>query len=757
MFPASLLTLFFGAVLLLPEPLRAAEEERVLASLRDAQVKESAGQRNDIDALKRLHATSSGAGRALANLALGAAFAKDSPAVALQHLAFARAGLVRRPEFLTVLSYYEALALSGVGDFPASTALLKQEISSARAGEGFRRALYSLLLVNLVRQGDNSGFLDYYDDFARKFPAARRYQKFAVRFAKALDSRPLREGFSSVLESLSYSYPYSAESQWAFRRLLSLQCDEDPKARKHALSRELLVSLGRNGALDEGIPDLVGVMLEGSLQDGSRGTRKLDPVELIESLNRAKRGDQALDKALDELEHARLWKDQKLEQRLLTVLVRIYFNQQDYLSADRMISIMRKKFPEALENQKIRELMAENYSRLGSHRLAAVEYSTLAGRHPGNPQYPWLQFWSFYRAGLYDDARSIANQSNFPGGFDRENGIDTQYWLARMLSKTNPAAAQAQLADIVERAGESFYGLMAAIRLGQEVTPEPVKELAQDNSKSVQPVLGFDDSVALDELRLAGVFLEARMVEAARLQMAGISWADQDAEESLVLGQFAFMVDNFRAGLSVASKMSGDRSAKPSSLSALTRDRGSRPVWKMLYPLAYAPLVDVFGKQTGVDKFFVLSIMRTESHYNPDAQSPVGAQGLMQIMPATAVRIARLLGDSDFSVNRLREPKVSIAYGSYYLWKLLRYYKGNYALAAAAYNAGPAAVNIWVDACKGCEIDEFVETIPYRETRRYVKSTLRNLVAYRSIYGGRPFTAAELTMPSQLAEGEVLF
>jgi soluble lytic murein transglycosylase-like protein len=747
------------------EALFAAEEERVLGSLRDEQVKESTGQRNDADALKRLYGGSSGAGRALANLALGAFYAKDAPAVARQHLALARGGLARRPEFLTALSYYEALSLAGVGDFVASSALLKHELASGRPGEGWMRAIYSVLLVNLVRLGEDTAFLSYYDDFARKFPAARRYQKFAVRFAKALDSPPHREEFANVLESLSYGYPYTAESRWAFRRLLSLHCDDDLKSRKFPVSRDLLVSLGRNGALDEGIPDLIGVLLQGTLNDGRRGTRKLDPVELIESLNRARRGDQALEMALSQLDQARLWKDERLEQRLLAVLVRIYFNQQDYLSANRILSILRKKFPALIENQKIRELMAENYSRLGSHRLAAVEYSSLAGRHPGDAAYPWMQFWSFYRGGLFDDARKVASGRNFLGGFDRENGNDTQYWLARMLERSDPSAAKSRFEELAERAGDSFYGIMAALRLRQKIEPEKMPDVPEDssianqraNSRVNHAALGFDDSQPLDELKLAGIFLEARMIEAARLQMAGISWSDQDAEESMVLGQFAFMVDNFRAGLNVAGRMGGEKIPKIKSLSFLTKDRASRPVWKMLYPLAYAPLVDIFGRQTGIDKFFILSIMRTESHYNPDAQSPVGAQGLMQIMPATAVRIARLLGDSAFSINRLREPKVSIAYGSYYLWKLLRYYQGNYALAAAAYNAGPAAVNVWVDACRGCDVDEFVESIPYRETRRYVKTVIRNLITYRSVYGGPAFSAADLSMPSQLAEGEFLF
>jgi len=331
------------------------------------------------------------------------------------------------------------------------------------------------------------------------------------------------------------------------------------------------------------------------------------------------------------------------------------------------------------------------------------------------------------------------------------------FWGAKIVSKNDPKEALAAYQRLLDQRGDSFYGILASLELphassaavGSPVNSEP-------KPQKIRPA-PFDLKAPVDELKLVELFLEAQMTEAARYQMAGISWDGQDEESSGVLGRFAFSVGNFRAGLSAANRLPRDLGDRPRSYYGLMAEKSKKPVWRLLYPMAYAPVVEEFERQAGVDKFFVLSIMRTERHYNPEAQSAVGAQGLMQIMPSTAVRIARLLGDSTFNLPDLKEPRVSIAYGAYYLQKLLKYYGGNYGVAAAAYNAGPIAVNNWIEACRGCDLAEFVESIPDRETRRYVKSVIKNLVTYKAIYGGTPFNATDLAMPAQLPEGEALF
>jgi soluble lytic murein transglycosylase len=149
--------------------------------------------------------------------------------------------------------------------------------------------------------------------------------------------------------------------------------------------------------------------------------------------------------------------------------------------------------------------------------------------------------------------------------------------------------------------------------------------------------------------------------------------------------------------------------------------------------------------------------MRAESSYNKEARSPVGAVGLMQLMPYTALKIATLLHDEDFDIREVTDPEINIGYGLYYLDRLLRYYSDNPFLAAAAYNAGPAAVNQWLGTCRDCRADEFVDSIPYYETRRYVREVIRNYEVYSRVYLGRPAMSVLPEMPKTLPENEEIF
>ena len=115
----------------------------------------------------------------------------------------------------------------------------------------------------------------------------------------------------------------------------------------------------------------------------------------------------------------------------------------------------------------------------------------------------------------------------------------------------------------------------------------------------------------------------------------------------------------------------------------------------------------------------------------PDARSPVGAYGLMQLMPATAKSMARRVGVAFKSNRDLTEPAFNIKLGSHYLGRMLRRYNNNRILATAAYNAGPGNVDDWIDPA--LPVDVWIETIPFVETRNYVQ----NVLMFSAIYGRR--------------------
>lgn len=161
---------------------------------------------------------------------------------------------------------------------------------------------------------------------------------------------------------------------------------------------------------------------------------------------------------------------------------------------------------------------------------------------------------------------------------------------------------------------------------------------------------------------------------------------------------------------------------------------GDRELAESTYPLAYKNDVEKYSKEFDVPMEFILSIMRAESSYRAQATSPVGALGLMQVMPQTGRRVAEMLRDKQFEPKSLLQPYQGIRYGSRYLSRLLGQFNRNIVLAAAGYNAGPHRVKQWVTQFGELEVDEFIEHIPFVETRNYVKKVLAFTLIYRTVY-----------------------
>lgn len=152
---------------------------------------------------------------------------------------------------------------------------------------------------------------------------------------------------------------------------------------------------------------------------------------------------------------------------------------------------------------------------------------------------------------------------------------------------------------------------------------------------------------------------------------------------------------------------------------------------QLRFPLAHANTITKEANRNNISPTWVFGITRQESAFMEDARSPVGATGLMQLMPATARSVSRSLRIA-YSDKKLVQPDYNIRLGSRYLQQLLNRYKGNRVLATAAYNAGPGNVNRWIKSFSG-PLDIWVESIPYNETKEYVQRVL----AYSTIYSYR--------------------
>lgn len=156
--------------------------------------------------------------------------------------------------------------------------------------------------------------------------------------------------------------------------------------------------------------------------------------------------------------------------------------------------------------------------------------------------------------------------------------------------------------------------------------------------------------------------------------------------------------------------------------------------WRLVYPTFLYENMKTHAKNAGNNAVLMLSLTREESYFNPNAQSYVGAVGLMQLMPSTAKEINRIKNVGLENIEELKDPETNMKLGNYYYNFLLNNLGSNNILAIASYNGGIGSINRWKKGLDYRDIDEFIEKIPYTETRNYVKKVFRTYWNYTRIY-----------------------
>lgn len=158
------------------------------------------------------------------------------------------------------------------------------------------------------------------------------------------------------------------------------------------------------------------------------------------------------------------------------------------------------------------------------------------------------------------------------------------------------------------------------------------------------------------------------------------------------------------------------------------------PRWLLVYPIHYYDNIVKYARYRDNDPILILSIIREESYFNPAAQSPVGALGLMQLMPSTAREAANAGGVALSDMHLLFNPDINIELGNVYYSRLKKGLLGKDVLAVLAYNGGLGSVSNWTQNLNYIDVDDFVEQIPYQETQNYLKKVYRSYWNYLRIY-----------------------
>jgi soluble lytic murein transglycosylase len=421
----------------------------------------------------------------------------------------------------------------------------------------------------------------------------------------------------------------------------------------------------------------------------------------------------------------------------------------DFKRASSTYATLVKEAQKRADKRDLTLLQAVVMRDAGDNKAAEKIFETFTREFAGDPKVMdahWFWGWTLFRendfAGAQKQWHDIVDKS--PQG---ALALRVLYWSGRVaeLQQHRDLAATAYQRVAAEDPW-SYYGWLATERIAamQPASAAPAPGAATPVVDSLAPpppeaslLIDAQLPTSNKAFARASLFWQLGLDElAARaLRAVGVPASNTDA---LLLAQlFHLLGDDYRCQQIVRSRFAAD-----------LKQRGDPLVLQLAYPQAYASFVEVNAQRFHVPPELVWSVMRQESTFRQLAVSPANAQGLLQLIPRTAQRVALNLGEPP--PPTFVQPELNIHLGTAYLSLLADSFYGHPALTAAAYNAGPLAVDHWLLRLRELPFDVFVEEIPFRETRDYVKKVMANYAAYRRLYRkiGTPLDAELSALPA---------
>jgi soluble lytic murein transglycosylase len=415
--------------------------------------------------------------------------------------------------------------------------------------------------------------------------------------------------------------------------------------------------------------------------------------------------------------------------RRLYLLMELARDRDDTDGVKKIVEQMESNFPrspwlaEALFSSGNMQMLRRDYP------AAVNDYSYLATHFPENTNAAaahWRAGWFSYRQGLYADATRLFDEQIrlYPGAKETVSAI---YWRGRLYETQDhkPDSAAANYRALIRAYQHFFYAQMARQRLAALGNAQPAPQAQLDRLQAV-PVPQLAESFPVDSPHLA----KAKLLANAGLNdyIAQEIAADPDSASWSALAEaqiYASYGEAYRAM----------RSLKRALPYAATASIKSIPLayWRILFPEPWWETIKAESAKNNLDPYFVASLIRQESEFNPSVISHANAYGLMQLLPSVGKAMAHEEGISHFETFQLLDPEMNIRLGTRYLRKMLEKFGGVQEYALAAYNAGDYRVVDWQSAGPYSGIDEFVESIPFTETREYVEAIRRNMETYKAI------------------------
>ena len=388
-------------------------------------------------------------------------------------------------------------------------------------------------------------------------------------------------------------------------------------------------------------------------------------------------------------------------------------------------ALIEKDFPSSREAAEAKVMRAKyyvtdvvDYGRSIADLTSAID----AGAAGTDGENVWNLGYTHTLAGQYEEALKVYDRyiRSYPDGDWKTNSL---FWSAKILDKLGRTAERdARAAQVIAEYPYSYYAYRTK-ELWPSVASTPIA------ASNVFP--DVDAELAkIDDPRFATVraLLDVGLNRAAarEMKLLATKYANNLGVQYMLADVYVQAGEPFKANTTL------QRQFRP-----FIRHGGSNipsRFWQILYPLAYWETIQEEARRRSLDPYLVASVIRQESAFEPSTVSNAGAVGLMQIMPVEAPRIAQVGGLEPVTRQDLFDPSKNIAVGAAEFRQKLDAWQGNQVLAIASYNAGEGPVQGWLARTPLEDIDLFIESIPYAETRLYVKTVTRNRSEYQRIY-----------------------
>ena len=395
---------------------------------------------------------------------------------------------------------------------------------------------------------------------------------------------------------------------------------------------------------------------------------------------------------------------------------------------------------EALSNAANRFLLSNDHEGYEPLFVACSEFGPAAEAALCH----WKLTWNHYQRKLPDAAKLLRQHvERFPASEDAAAAL---YFLGRTSERAgNVDGAKAYYQAVSESFPNFYYAVASRERLRT-----PALTAASAAPAAAEFLRGI-------KLPQPGGGADFTLDQATKQRLQRARWLVRIAADDLAETELRFGIRNGAKATLCGMELSRMALARGENGMALRAIKSSvqgylawrledapKEFWQMAFPMPYREPLERYAEGVSIDPYIVAGLIRQESEFDPGAISRANARGLTQVLPGTGREVSRRLGIRNFSVAMLHEPEPSLRIGITYLRQMLNSFDNKWFLTLAAYNAGPGRANMWLKWGNFEEPAEFIETIPFHETRGYVQTVLRNADLYRRIWEGTPKLAASV-------------